>query len=278
MIEIPEAAVLSRQIQESCRGKKIQFAAANASPHKMAWYAGDPDQYSRMLTGKSIQGAVPRGGMVEVDLQDIRLLFADGVTLHYHDPSESIPAKHKLLVKLEDGSALTAAVQMYGGIWCFTPGSFHNEYYEKAVTATSPLEQGFTPDYFLCIKKQHESKSLSAKAFLATEQRIPGLGNGVLQDILFAARIHPKQKVAALNETRMEDLYHAVVDTLSDMVRGDGRDTETDLYGQPGRYVTRMSRKTVGTPCPVCGARIEKAAYMGGSVYFCPVCQPLQAG
>jgi formamidopyrimidine-DNA glycosylase len=41
---------------------------------------------------------------------------------------------------------------------------------------------------------------LSAKAFLATEQRIPGLGNGVLQDILFTAGIHPKRKMAAISE------------------------------------------------------------------------------
>ncbi|MFO7935831.1 MAG: zinc finger domain-containing protein [Bacteroidales bacterium] len=27
--------------------------------------------------------------------------------------------------------------------------------------------------------------------------------------------------------------------------------------------------------CPNCGDAIVKEAYMGGAVYFCPVCQPL---
>jgi len=27
--------------------------------------------------------------------------------------------------------------------------------------------------------------------------------------------------------------------------------------------------------CPVCGAAIVRQAYLGGNVYFCPVCQPL---
>jgi hypothetical protein len=38
-------------------------------------------------------------------------------------------------------------------------------------------------------KLGQEVKKLSLKALLATEQRIPGLGNGVLQDILFKARM-----------------------------------------------------------------------------------------
>ena len=37
--------------------------------------------------------------------------------------------------------------------------------------------------------------SASAKAFLATEQRIPGLGNGCLQDILFRAGLNPRKKL-----------------------------------------------------------------------------------
>ena len=35
---------------------------------------------------------------------------------------------------------------------------------------------------FPCLAESDATKALSAKAFLATEQRIVGLGNGVLQD------------------------------------------------------------------------------------------------
>jgi len=48
----------------------------------------------------------------------------------------------------------------------------------------------------------------SIKFLLATEQRIPGLGNGVLQDILFKAKIHPKRKVADLSEKNKCELFH----------------------------------------------------------------------
>jgi formamidopyrimidine-DNA glycosylase len=116
---------------------------------------------------------------------------------------------------------------------------------------------------------------LSVKAFLATEQRVPGLGNGVLQDILFEARVHPKRKLSAMSVEETETLRRAVTTTLTEMTRMGGRDTERDLHGQPGGYRTRLSRNTVGQSCPRCGGTIEKAPYLGGAVYFCAGCQVL---
>jgi len=42
MIEIPEAAVLAKQLNQTITGKHIQNVVAAHSPHKFAWYAGDP--------------------------------------------------------------------------------------------------------------------------------------------------------------------------------------------------------------------------------------------
>ncbi|MBD3242258.1 MAG: hypothetical protein GF331_16820 [Chitinivibrionales bacterium] len=33
---------------------------------------------------------------------------------------------------------------------------------------------------------------------------------------------------------------------------------------------------TAGTPCETCGTPIRKEAYLGGSVYYCESCQPLE--
>ena len=57
-----------------------------------------------------------------------------------------------------------------------------------------------------------------------------------------------------------------------------GRDTEKDLLGNAGGYRTLMSRNTLGRGCPVCGQEVVKEAYLGGTVYYCPVCQPLDSG
>ncbi|HKM33660.1 MAG TPA: endonuclease VIII, partial [Lachnospiraceae bacterium] len=114
----------------------------------------------------------------------------------------------------------------------------------------------------------------AAKAFLATEQRIPGLGNGVLQDILLEANLHPKRKMNTLTDAEIQNLYHIVVSVLADMTKAGGRDTEKDLFGMHGGYRTKLSRNTLGGYCPNCGGPIQKMAYMGGAVYICENCQP----
>ncbi len=54
MIELPEAVVIARQITQTLGGKRIARAVANASPHKFAWYSGDPACYNQLLAGKMI--------------------------------------------------------------------------------------------------------------------------------------------------------------------------------------------------------------------------------
>ncbi len=116
---------------------------------------------------------------------------------------------------------------------------------------------------------------MSLKAFLATEKRIPGLGNGVLQDILFNAGLHPRKKVESLSAKEKEQIFQSIRSTLLEMVENGGRDTEKDLWGKPGGYKTIMSKNTFKSPCPSCGMGIERARYMGGSIYFCCNCQKL---
>ena len=111
---------------------------------------------------------------------------------------------------------------------------------------------------------------------MATNQHIPGVGNGVTQDILFNARINPKQKVLLLSDNQKEVLFNALKETLVDMTFEGGRDTQTDLYGNAGGYKTILSAKTWKNPCLRCGSTIIKEAYMGGSVYYCPTCQQIK--
>jgi formamidopyrimidine-DNA glycosylase len=163
---------------------------------------------------------------------------------------------------------------MYGAVLAFIEGTYDNKYYLMAKEKPQPLTDTFDKAYFNTLRSEGLHK-LSAKAFLATEQRIPGLGNGVLQDILFRANIHPKRKIGTISEKELDNLSHSVKDTLAEMTKLGGRDTEKDLFGNAGGYRTLLSKNTVGKPCPVCSANIQKTSYLGGAVYWCPMCQPL---
>ncbi|OPX42621.1 formamidopyrimidine-DNA glycosylase [Ruminiclostridium hungatei] len=273
MIEIPEAIELSKQICENITGKEIINVTAAESPHKFAWYHGAPAGYHDLLSGKLMGTARGVGSMVEITAGDAVILFSEGVSLRFHGEGEKRPAKHQLMIEFEDFSALSASVQMYGGLFCFKAGDFDNKYYKIAREKPSPLSEQFNEEYFDGIISAPENAGLSAKALLAAEQRIPGLGNGVLQDVLFNSTIHPKRKVKSLGDSDREKLYKSLKNTLADMTFKGGRDTEKDLFGCYGGYKTILSKNTTGKPCPVCGELVKKEAYMGGSIYFCPGCQ-----
>jgi formamidopyrimidine-DNA glycosylase len=273
MIELPEAVVLSKEINDSLSGKVIKSVTVGQSPHKFAWYHEDKDKYQEFMNGKSIKKAYNQGGFVKIEIEDdILLLLSEGIRIRYLAEGEPVKQKHQLLIEFTDLSSLVCSVQMYGGLVAFHDGDYDNDYYSAARMKPSPLSKEFIQGYFEQLISSVSDK-MSMKAFLATEQRIPGLGNGVLQDILFNAKLHPKKKVGSLSDNEKSSLFQAVKDTLADMVEKGGRDTEQDIFGYSGGYQTILSKNTVNTPCPDCGSLIQKQAYMGGSIYFCPECQ-----
>jgi len=273
MIEIPEAIVISRQMNETIAGKRIKNAVAASSPHKFAWYYGDPSEYDGLLRDHTIKSAAPCNGRVEIDAQGAALHFGDGAILRFYEAGEKLPDKHQLLITFYDGTALVGTVAMYGGLWAYPAGGMDDDsYYKAAKKAIPPLSDGFDYDYFLTLFNEKTEK-MSAKAFLATEQRIPGLGNGVLQDILLNAKINPKKKMNTLSDGQRRGVFDSIKSTLSAMTDRGGRDTEQDLLGNAGGYKTKLSRNNTLLVCPDCGGTVKKEAYMGGSVYYCESCQ-----
>jgi formamidopyrimidine-DNA glycosylase len=271
MLELPEAVVIAKQMNNTLDGKRIASAIANQSPHKFAWYTGDPVDYDKRLAGKTIGKATAYGGNVEIRVDDMILLISAG--MRYHAEGEKLPKKNQLLVKFDDSTAFSVSVQMWGGIFCFKEGEKGGlQDYHLAKKKPSPLSDRFDRAFFNSLFDDGTPK-LSAKAFLATEQRIPGLGNGVLQDILWAAKIHPKRKMTELSDKEITRMFNSVKSVISKMTMHGGRDTERDLFGRPGGYKTILSKNTVGKGCPACRTTIKKEAYMGGSIYYCAKCQ-----
>ena len=275
MMELPEAYSISKQMQPLC-GRIIQTVIAGKSPHGFAFYNDDPKNYPALLEGKTIRKIKSVAGYVEMETDKEMILLGEGINIRLFGAEEKIPEKHQLLLGFDDKSALVCTIQMYGGMWAFPKREMDNPYYAAALEKPSPLTDKFTHKYFdemITTAKQ----TLSSKAFLATEQRIPGLGNGVLQDILFNAGIHPKRKINTLTDTDKKNLFDSIQKTLQKMADEGGRNTEKDLFGKTGGYKTILSNQTLKlkNPCPVCSGPISKEQYLGGAIYFCVNCQKI---
>lgn len=272
MLELPETLTISKQLNAAVSGKTVAKTYPPSKPHKFCWYNGDPADYDLLLSGQKIAAAEGFGIYVELIFESgSKLCFNDGVNARLVR-ADDLPKNYQLAICFDDGDALVFTVAMYGGIFLHG-GNYDNEYYLKSKNGVSPFSPEFD-EYFR--KTFAESKpNLSAKAFLATEQRFPGIGNGVLQDILFTARIHPKRKISTLGADEQNRLLNSVHDILSEMTEKGGRDTEKDIFGNSGGYITKMSKSGLNFGCPACGGGITKEAYLGGSVYYCPSCQKL---
>ena len=277
MMELPESYLLSHQITEVLSGKTISSIEVLRTPHKFAFFKGDNIQaYPVLLEGQTVQEAHFRGGMLEIDTEDSMIIFSDGVTPRYYTDRRQFPQNHQFALFFDDETAMICSIRMYGFIQVCRKGESTEEYYVSSSTKPNPLADEFTYDYFRNLYPSN--KSISTKAFLATEQRIPRLGNGVLQDILWDAGIDPRYKLTEENEAAFHTLYDSVRKMLRKMCEDGGRDTEQDLYGNPGGYISQLSKKSLGEPCMKCGTLIHKAAYMGGTVYFCEHCQKRESG
>ncbi len=272
MLELPEVLTIASQLTISTKGKVVKSVSPPSKEHKFCWYNGDVREYDKNLSHLQVLSAEGFGIFVEILFESgFKLCFNDGVNVRLVK-EEDAPKSYQLKISFMDGDVLVFTVSMYGSIILHS-GEYNNEYYLRSKGAMIPFSEEFKAYYFDLLKKSKDT--LSLKAFLATEQRFPGIGNGVLQDILFHARLHPKRKLKSLQTEEQELLYSSILKTLLDMKEKGGRDTEKDLYQNPGAYQTVMSKNTVHKGCAVCGGAITKETFLGGSVYYCGHCQPL---
>lgn len=275
MFELPECVTLTRQMNETLRGKTVQHGRLGNSPHKFVWYNRKPAEFERLTKGKTVGAAIARGRWMLVPLEPGYMLVLGecGGRLLYHRPGTDLPAKYHLLLQFEDESAMSVTTQMWGAMELFEKGREQERKYIKGMRPT-PVDKEFTFRYFSCLVDELlQGEKRSVKGLLTQEQLIAGLGNSVAQDIMFRARLRPRHSIAELSPAQRRTLHDAIIKTVREVVARGGRSDELDLFGKPGGYERIMSSKTAGKPCPRCGAKIQKVAFLGGACYFCPKCQ-----
>jgi formamidopyrimidine-DNA glycosylase len=275
MFELPEFITLARQMNTILPDKIVREGSLGNSPHKFVWYNRSAEEFQALTLGKRAGKAWSEGRWLFLPLEPGYLLtFGEcGGKILYHAPGSKTPDKYHLLVRFDDGSALSATTQMWGAMELFERGQERQRQYIQGMR-TTPLDPDFTLEYFtrlvdtLCAAEKRSVKSL-----LTQDQLIPGLGNAIAQDILFHARLHPRHPIQGLDDAQRAALYQAICTTLQEVIAQGGRCDEVDLFNHPGGYVRRMDKRALEHPCPACSGKIEKLQYLGGSCYFCPHCQ-----
>jgi formamidopyrimidine-DNA glycosylase len=274
MIEMPEAATISRQMQGTLTGKTFSHFARGPLTHTFLWLNKPAEEYDSTLAGQTVTGSSSYGRSIYLYVGDSRLLWFGefGGRIILHPPGPPLPAKYHLRWDFTDGTRMTFNMQMWGFVNLMERSEIPAHPY--AEVGIPPLSGKFTLECFNQLLEEFPEKNRKGiKGFLVTSKFINGIGNGYLQDILFKAKIHPARKIPTLTSDECQQLYTSIQGTLGEAVRLGGRDDERDLLDQPGGYHRLMSNHSLGQPCPDCGTPIQKLTYLGGACYLCPTCQ-----
>ncbi len=272
MIEITEAIPFARQADELLKKQVIKDCIVMQSPHKLCWMNHEPEAFKNILIGQIVKDCTNSAHYIHIRFESgIEIAFGEDIHATYN-LEKQFSNKNQLVLIFNSGSSLELKVGLYGFIVLGNKDELleSNAYIRSAMEAISPLDPSFTYEYFL--KTTEIDKHIgSLKQALATSQHIPGVGNGVLQDILFAAKLRPMKKVSTLSPHQSLELYHALQNKIKEMIAYGGRNSVKNLLGEYGRYETIMSKDRIN--CSICGTPVKKVAYLGGKVTFCPTCQ-----
>jgi formamidopyrimidine-DNA glycosylase len=106
----------------------------------------------------------------------------------------------------------------------------------------------------------------AVKAALMDQAVVAGLGNLLVDEILWRARIHPRRPAARIDDGELGRLQRAMHGVLHESVRH-GR-----VPPKPG-WLTGV-RDDRGARCPRCRAVLERGRLGGRTARWCPRCQP----
>lgn len=272
MIEITEAIPFAKQADSLLKNQVVRDCVTMHSPHKYCFMDREPADFQKLLIGQTIKACTSSAHYIRILFESGKeLAFGEDIHIRYNQ-EKRYSDKNQLVLIFDGGASLEFKTGLYGFFFIGDTDelSESNAYYKVALEAIPPLDPNFTYEHFLQVTEINQQKG-SIKQALATLQHIPGVGNGALQDILFAAKLRPMKKVSTLTHQQSIELYNALQNKIAEMISGGGRNSVKNFLGENGKYECIISNDRIH--CPICGTSIKKVAYLGGRVIFCPIYQ-----
>ena len=181
-------------------------------------------------------------------------------------PADHEPARHEHLVLRQAKQALVFQDARLFGRVLFGEGTEPPAWWTKQ--APDLLSPAFTEkalDQFL-----KRRKKAPLKAVLLMQERFPGIGNWMADEILWRAGIHPSQPAGSLDARRTKALYRDIRGVCRDAMRiiGERWDDPPDSW----LFNHRWKR---GGHCPRTGAKLQHATIGGRTTCWSPARQKL---
>jgi formamidopyrimidine-DNA glycosylase len=269
--ELPEVTVISEDVRALAKGKKVVRAGIFRDDVSNVGV----EEFPRKLVGRTLEGTGRRGKITTLDFGDVVAvvhLVISGRVLRLPEWRE--PDKiHTAVVEFEDGLVL-AFTRLWLGYFDLYDPERVEEHPLISRLGPDPFSQDFSPEYLRGVF----NRKAAIKGLLLDQSVVAGLGNIYVDEVLFAAGVHPTRKANTLNSAEIGEIHSATRDILREAIelRGTTFDSYHDAFGETGKYQHRLKVFThADEPCPVCGTGIQKLRVAGRGTHVCPNCQPL---
>ncbi|KAK7261948.1 hypothetical protein RIF29_28272 [Crotalaria pallida] len=227
MPELPEVEAARKAVEDNCIGKKI-LKCLVADDSKVIDGVSRSD-FEASVTGKTIVAARRKGKNMWLHLDSppfpsfqfgmAGAVYIKGVAVTEYKRSavndkDEWPSKYsKFFIELDDGLELSftdkrrfAKVRLLKDPTSVPPIS---ELGPDALSEPMTLEE-FT-------KSLHKKKT-EIKALLLDQSFISGIGNWIADEVLYQARIHPRQVASSLSEENCSALYKCIKEVIEKAV------------------------------------------------------------
>jgi formamidopyrimidine-DNA glycosylase len=131
-----------------------------------------------------------------------------------------------------------------------------------------PMSPAFTREAFGALLAKRRDQ---VRRFLMDKSAIASIGNAYADEILFAARLHPKTFCHKLAPAEIDALHAAIPRILAAAI-AEIRRRDAPIELKVRDFLSVRGRD--GKACPACGTTIRAVRVGDGDACFCPSCQP----
>jgi formamidopyrimidine-DNA glycosylase len=228
----------------------------------------DPDELDAALRGRKLIGGRRHGKLLFVQTDgDPWLLLHFGMSgfLEYHeDPDETSPYP-RVLFRFRGGAHLDFDNRRKLGQVRLVEDP--DDYVHAKGLGPDALSKSLDRQGFV---ESLRGRRGTLKSALMNQEILAGVGNEFSDEILFQRRLHPRTKVASLDDEALGAVYDTLRTTLDAAI--DARMKPEQL---PSRFLLR--HRNEGGTCPRCEGDVARVEVSGRGANFCPSCQGEEA-
>jgi formamidopyrimidine-DNA glycosylase len=267
--ELPDLEYIVKNLRPRVAGKTIG-AVAIREPIVIRMLLREGGGFAEALPGRSVEGLQRRGPFLVFALSGGAELIVHCMLagrLQIGGPREKAVSHLCFALSLDSGEVLRYGDEKkMGKVYLTAAGAYEAipGFREQGVDI---LSADFTPEKFEALIKGRRHQ---ARVFLMDQAALSAIGNAYADEILFAARIHPKTPCSSLSAGERRALYESIRSVMAWGI------SEVERAAQPIEVKVRdhvKVRNRKDQPCPVCGTKIRRAGVLGYDSFFCPHCQ-----